>query len=513
MNAQATTAAPRSWSPQQQSIFDYFAEGVPGLHLIVKARAGTGKTTTIVEGIKRAPEANSDTGRPDVFMCAFNRRIAEELNLRTRGLNVEARTFHGKGLQCIQRQWPGTRLDRKRGWNLAEKAAGLSAPEDMIKLIARLAGHGKNCAPDGEIADLKSLAIRFDCVPDCGWEDDGWTLDRVAQCAREAMQLALVRDGTVDFDDQIYIPVAAKFARPEYRLVVIDEAQDCNKTRLKMAIRLCNVRAGGRIVVVGDDRQAIYGFCGAHSSALEDLKIALRAQELPLTVTYRCARAIVETAKVLVPDYTAAPTAPAGEIRAITSAALYDEAQLGDAILSRKNAPLASICLRLLRNGKRARIEGKDIGGSFAKLVESMKAKNWTDFFTRLSAWRQREEHKVQARAKKDQDGVADKLDEIADKYQTIMALSDGVKSVPALLKRIAELFADTEEGSLPAIVCSSIHRAKGLEWRRVFVCDWTLYSRSRNADSREEANLEYVAVTRAIEVLYRVSKALGDSL
>lgn len=493
-------------SAQQQAIFDWFADSDG--HLIIRARAGTGKTTTIVWALDYARELQNNIGRPRVFIGAYNTKIAEELTARTRGRNVVCRTFHGIGYRYILSQWPGTKIDHKRGRRLALAAAGPDAPGDMVRLVAKLASVGKNSAPEGGIDDLVRLAKEFDCEPDESWQDDGWTTRKIATIAADAMRLAQRRDGTIDFDDQIYLPVALRFARPDFSLVIIDEAQDMNRCRLRLALRMCNIKNGGRVVVVGDDRQAIYGFCGAHSGALDDLKAALKAKELPLSVTYRCGKQIVKEAQRLVPDYQAAPNAHEGEVSAIGQAQLYEAAQPGDAILSRLNAPLAGVCLRLLRLGKRARVEGKKIGEDLKYTIEKFKARSWADFLSKLEGWKARELEKAAIKARAGDDKAAETLrDKIEDEYATIMVLTDGLRSVAALIRRIEELFSDTEAGSLPAIVCSSIHRSKGLEWKVVYVLDWTLYSRSPTADQREEANLEYVAITRAMNRFVRVSR------
>ena len=55
-------------------------------------------------------------------------------------------------------------------------------------------------------------------------------------------------------------------------------------------------------------------------------------------------------------------------------------------------------------------------------------------------------------------------------------------------------LFGDSADGdALPTIICSSVHKAKGLEATRVFILADTV-----NTRNREESNIYYVAVTRA---------------
>jgi superfamily I DNA/RNA helicase len=93
----------------------------------------------------------------------------------------------------------------------------------------------------------------------------------------------------------------------------------------------------------------------------------------------------------------------------------------------------------------------------------------------------------------------------IADQVATLDALSDGLAETAELEARIGELF--TERG--PAIMCSTVHRAKGLEAERVFVLTDTLYCNGKR-QNEEESNIHYVALTRAKSTLVLVSDKGG---
>jgi len=155
---------------------------------------------------------------------------------------------------------------------------------------------------------------------------------------------------------------------------------------------------------------------------------------------------------------------------------------------------------------KRARIEGRDIGEGLLRLVESLKAKNWKKFGPKLERWREREVAKITAKHKgKSPDALAEACDRIHDQADTLHSFSQGLRSVAALVARIRELFSDSHEVTTPAIVCSSVHKAKGLEWVRVWGLDWTFGGKGKRTDAQEEANIEYVFITRAQKELVRV--------
>ena len=484
-----------NFSTQQNAIFNWFQNGTG--NLVVVARAGTGKTTTAIHAIGLAPEAR-------IGLCAFNKRIADELKNKLRNPNAEAATLHSMGFKFVRKNWTSVRVENGRGQELAEQACGSSAPDPMVTLVRKLASKGKNMMATTQAA-LEDIAFAFDLCADEDFEEQGWTVSRIASCALTAMRLACRKDGTVDFDDMVFLPVVMKWARGTYDLVVVDEAQDMNAAQLALAQMVC--RPGGRIAVIGDDRQAIYGFRGADSDSIARLKKELNAAELPLNITYRCPASVVAYAKTLVPDYQAAPECPAGEVKTIKFTKLAEAVQPGDFVLSRKNAPLMATALSFLKLGKAARIEGKDLGKTLVGLVNKLAGRHgdMTDLMRALAEWEQRGVAKAMAGGKTEEAREA-KAQEVVDTAETIRALADELTSPAELVARIETLFADDVSGSF--IVCSSVHRAKGRETDTVYVLKDTLYPGGRK--NLEESNIEYVSVTRAKKTLVWVEGVPG---
>jgi len=483
--AEATPPTPssaRTWSPQQEAIFTWFetrkVDGADVQHLVVRARAGTGKTTTIVEAASRAPERQ-------ILLAAFNREIARELQARVRSSRVEVKTLHALGLKFIRRNWRCEVEDGDHRGERAEHLARLAAPgapQQVLRLVAALHTKVRELAPRATLEDVVEIACRFDYVPD----ECDWSLQEVAGAALKAMQLARQPTAVVDYADMIFLPVAMGWIRPWFDMVVVDEAQDMTETQLEIAGGAC--RRGGRICVVGDDRQAIYGFRGADCGSLDRLKDQLCAAELGLTVTYRCGSLIVDLARELVPDFTAAPGAATGEIARCNDERMMDDVREGDFVISRKNAPLVAVCMGLLKRGVRARVRGRDVGRGVVALIRRLRAPTIADVAPNLARYVERETTKAQKLSEAAREA---RVEFVVDQAAIVTALCEGAATVAELLARVEELF--TDDATRAAVMCSTVHRAKGLEADRVFLLQGTF----RPGDG-EEANIRYVAITRA---------------
>jgi DNA helicase-2/ATP-dependent DNA helicase PcrA len=247
--------------------------------------------------------------------------------------------------------------------------------------------------------------------------------------------------------------------------------------------------AGGRIVIVGDDRQGIYGFRGASTNALDMLKAELGADEFPLTVTRRCPKAVVSMAKALVPDFTAADDAPDGTVDTLDLNKILSEVKPGNFILSRTNAPLVGLCLKLVANDIPARVRGRNIGDNLIAMVEKAKAKDLNDVSNYLDKW----EAKQMKRAATLPEEKADRLvSDVQDKRQTLDTLIGAVDTVKELISKIDAMFSDNPD--IKAVMLSTVHKSKGLEADRVFLLESTF----RASKGIEDDNIRYVALTRA---------------
>jgi len=518
------------WSDEQEAIFEWFAEGEG--NLVVRARAGTGKTTTILEGINRAPEHR-------ILLAAFNKAIAEELSGRIRNASARAQTLHALGCGFCRRNLSDLQVDTRgeRARALAKTACGETAKRrgnkvhsDVVVAVADLHTKIREILVDPR-ADLATrldrLAFAENATQDMieierrtfvddmelfsvglgfeGFPQLNWSLADIIEMALDSVDLAKQPTSIIDFADMIFLPLVHNWVTPTCDLMVIDEAQDMSQAQLRLALLATKPATnGGRICIVGDNLQAIYGFRGADSGSLDRLKGELRATELGLKTTYRCPQAVVKTAQAFAPDFKAAPEAPVGSIVELKQyAEIVNLAQPGDFVLSRVNAPLVGACLLLIRAGKKAYVKGSDVGKSLLRLCDQLEfncsTSRLTAFGKEVARWYEREVKKLG----KDKP-AQEKRRRLDDQKELLEAFVEGSTSIEDMHDKIRATFADTTK--VDAIMCATVHRAKGLEAPRVF-----LLGKTFSRDDDEESNICYVATTRAKETLYIVGKSVRD--
>lgn len=329
-------------------------------HLIVEARAGTGKTTTLIEGLKKlkglptsiepSPQQAAvweqmalSKDVKTLCMVAFNKSIAEELKRRVPP-GCEASTMHSMGFRAVQRAFGRLEVS---SWvtqdiisELLEtdirelrrtKSVVLKATEELVSLCKMNLSHRDPCGNDLKPGDPDWVEVLTDLASYYDIDLNGSRAEVFALVPR-VLERAKEPKGKISFDDMIWLPVVLDLPMTKFDLLLCDEVQDFNRVQQALA-----KRAGKRLIMVGDPAQAIYGFAGADSQSMPRMAKELgrcfacdNRAEVPescfacggkpkcvillLTVTRRCGKAIVEEARKIVPDFEAHESNPEGKV-------------------------------------------------------------------------------------------------------------------------------------------------------------------------------------------------------
>lgn len=473
------------YSAYQTAIFAFVEDPSAG-NAVVEAVAGSGKTTTIVEALKRV--------KGSTIFLAFNKAIAEELKRR----GVNARTFHSLTYSPVTR----SRNARTVEGNKLRGLVDANMTDDEAKLYGsfscRLVGLARQSGVGCLIEDIESIWSDLADLHDLELDNERADRSTAIEFARKLLGWSNESE-MVDFDDLLYFAVKDGISLPKFDVIFVDEAQDTNA--IQRAILRKIMKPGSRIVAVGDPAQAIYGFRGADSASLDLIAAEFDCKRLPLTVSYRCPTSVVDFARTWVKHIEAAPGAPEGNVEDVSrwspSTFCAD-----DLIVCRTTKPLVKVAYSLLRARVPARIMGREIGQGLKTLINKMNAKGVDALQTKLGEYTRREVEKAVAK------GQDSKAEAIQDKTDTVLFLVDSLdensRTIPALLGLIDSLFDD----KIGAVVLATIHKAKGLEADRVF---WLNSSQCPSKWARQdwqkqqERNLCYVAVTRAKRDLFLI--------
>jgi len=476
-NSHIVKIAPkRDWSEYQKNIFRDIAKATD--HTVVIARAGSGKTSTIVEGFKYLPRGKK------TLMVAFNKSIADELKQRAPSY-VDVMTLHSLGFRAIKQSFGNVILENDKCTTLVKEIIG--DDYDLWELNQSICKCVSLCK-----AFLFDTPKKIEeLIDQFGIETFDLERDKFISHVIKAMGMCKQSKMVIDFDDMIWFPFVYRLNVGKFDVVFVDEAQDLNAAQIAMV--LSAVKPGGRIIAVGDPAQSIYQFRGADSEAIPNFINKLKAKTLPLSVTYRCPKKVVKLAQEIVPDIEAHDKAADGLVVDLDAGDLLKKVKPGDFVLSRTNAPLIKYCLQLLKAGVPANIQGRDIGANLLYFIKKSKSKTIIEFTKYVNTWREQEVKRL----------MSEKRDTTIciDKAECLLNLCEGTLTIKDLKETIEKLFNDTDDAA--KVIFSTTHKAKGLERDRVFI----LADTYRKGNGGEEANLWYVAVTRAKQELYLVRK------
>ena len=289
--------------------------------LLVDAGPGTGKTATLVRRVVHLIESGQ-AGPSEILVLTFSNEAARELQDRLRralgpdgAQGVMVATFHGFGRHVLhylggrfKNDLPGAVpvLDQASQEELVLDLLGREDAAERYRPLLKLSDL-RTTANDAvrHIAHLKQRLwsaerLRSAVGPDLG---EGDCLRYLALAdLYEAYDAEAATRGAVDFADLILLPLhlltadehaeAAGAVRAQYPHVLVDEFQDVSEATGRLLAALCSPEHPPW--VVGDARQAIYRFLGAHPGNVSGFLSAFDdAERIGLDVNYRSCLEVV----------------------------------------------------------------------------------------------------------------------------------------------------------------------------------------------------------------------------
>ena len=495
----------------------------------VIAGAGTGKTRAITHRLAYAV----DIGLVDpqrILALTFTARAAGEMRTRLRALgvpSVAARTFHAAALKQLMYFWPhvlGGRfpslLTTKTGFlGEAINRANVSATKSnsVLRDVA------------GEIEWAKVIGLAPDEYTKAA--DDYARPIRVSNNKVDATQIAKVyeayeslkkQERAIDFEDVLLLTVGMleeerdvrDRVRDQYRYFTVDEYQDVSPLQQ----RLLDLWLGKRddICVVGDPAQTIYSFAGATPAFLLNFTNKYPGAEvIRLTSGYRSTPEIINTANTILRSASLGH-----ELDAINEHGEKPEAQ-GFKTEREEIDALVNLIQKDLTNGihsyeiailarTNSQLESFEAALNAAGIENQIR--NAERFFNRAEV---REILKAirSASVLSEGDWLADLRDAMkpfgeSEYVRAFLQLareleSEGLTSLRGFLRELEDRAEQNNPPTLPGVALATLHAAKGLEWKKVYLAGVSadiLPWGSQPAE--EERRLFYVGVTRAQQSL-----------
>ena len=493
---------PIELSNYQLAIIDFIKNGQG--NLVVEAAAGAGKTYTLIKCIEEIP------GDKNILLTAFNSDIAKVLKRKAKDFyNVNVSTLHSLGRQMLQRNFTESSLE-------LDEFKYKSYINTNIKSLSSINTYELGKRDFARYMSNIEAYINFgraylcQTVRDLDFIEDRYDIETIAdekEIALDALEYGKHNLEQIDYTDMIWLPNVL-YCKPigmQFDWIFLDEAQDLSVCQREILLKCRKINT--RMCFFGDAEQSLYSFASSDPESFKRLKEIPNTTSLPLSISYRCARNIVDFARKIVPSIEWNNDGRNGEVK-------YDvplsEVKDGDMVLCRNNAPLMKVYVDFIKAGKKCFIRGKDIGLNLKNMVKRTginvlnKSLQEDGVFVRLY------------------DALFDNINELVDKYhitysdavessivankldmiKALEILSDDINTADELIEKISNIFSDRKKGG---ISLSTVHKAKGLEAENVYIACRELMPSSRakkDWEIRQEYNLMYVAYTRAKDIL-----------
>lgn len=536
---------------QQREVATTFSSPV-----CVLAGAGTGKTRAITYRIAYA--ISKGIYRSDnVLALTFTTKAAFEMKERLSSLgvpNVTAKTFHSAALSQLKEIWPEVmKYDLPRVLEnksnviaIVFNALNLSLNPDVMRdVIAEIEWAKVSLISIEDYADTVLSMNRK--LPH---NKTAYEIQRIFQCYEKTK----VEMGVIDFEDILVLligifkiyPDVLNEIRKRYRYFIVDEYQDVSL--LQQVLLDLWVKDSNNLCVVGDACQTIYSFAGASPSFLLDFTTRYaNSKKIILNKNYRCGADIIKLANNIATNITY----EGNKVDSIALQVMKDSdlpVEYMDCFSKQHEAELVSLKVEeLLKKG----VDSKNIAILYRTNSQSQSfeeylsakgikfyLKNDNNFFEKREILYALKSIKDIAKSTPNEDTMtivenvirslgwsetpSDFTGEAKEKWDNLNILRNIAVNQKDTFYKILDFYnylyymmKEKIQVEKDAVVLSSLHACKGLEWDYVFLVGiqeglLPIYLAKNNIQIEDEQRLLYVGVTRARKKLY-ISKFLDS--
>jgi F-box protein, helicase, 18 len=472
---------------EQQAILDS-----TGRVLLINARAGTGKTTTL----QMIASANPNL---KILYLVFNRKAKDEAEGKFPN-NVEIRTVHSLAFSGNVGRWKdqvGTFtitdvLPAFKGQKNSQQLAALGY--DFLQFFMNSAF--PRVEPAMEEFQTEHIGHVSDALKGVVKSNE----DRIVQASRDILGQWYRQEKACPHD--FYLKLFHReggfhTSLKRFGMVLVDEGQDLSPIMLDA---LENYEK--RIIIVGDTHQQIYSF----RYAIDAMKRFPFDDKRDLTMSFRFGKKIADLASMFIREAKEARDFTIkGNPEKLSSVTLYNSIPKPKngkrcAILSRTNLALFEKALGLRLRGIPFSLEG-NISSILYRILDVY----WLSI---------NENDRIRDPFIQSFDSLnsIEKYAQDLDDFQlssVVKIVKEHASSLPEAVFDVMKISKDAASNkSGPGIILSTVHGAKGQEYDQVYVdpdipASLSILETLSTDNFGDEANIAYVAFTRAIGKLY----------
>jgi DNA helicase-2/ATP-dependent DNA helicase PcrA len=492
-------------NPEQQVVVD----SIDGSYVVISG-PGSGKTMVLIE--RHLNMLAKGIPSSQILNLTFTNSAATEMVKRVGLLNAEQvfRTFHSFALDLLQRERqfvPFKMIDtiipvRGEDYQLLFDLVGMyPSISDFRKLQQKISEWKRaNIEPEQAINEASGGEYYYakayeDYEIKC--REQGW-LD-FDSLMREAVKLLETNEDVRNRNKRKYLAV--------------DEAQDCDVVQF----RLLQLLFDGNILAVGDENQLIYEFRSAQPGNLSNFELKFpNAKKLFLGQNYRSTKKLVNFFKEILPvdngiashmtteneegsdpEFVKYPNSDV-EVRKTLEQITDPE---NTAILARTNRQLFDVQrvavakeIKYKYLGKKDFFDQNEIKVLIRLAKESNSDRDASEVLMEIIR-----SNNLYNRYRNAGDENSDPIENL----NNFVKMAAGRGSLKNFLDYIRRLTYGRKSRKEKDLVLSTVHQAKGREWKHVFIIGAEQGKMPhRNGDLTEEKRIFFVAVSRAAKSL-----------